>query len=56
MLSGSEGGQRDAEAVAVLLRMEVKALINERGGTFADWSVPSRAAKCLMMMAIGSDQ
>ncbi|KAF0299679.1 Glutamyl-tRNA(Gln) amidotransferase subunit B, mitochondrial [Amphibalanus amphitrite] len=35
-VSGGSGTQRDAEAVAVLLRMDVKALLNERGCTFAD--------------------
>ena len=39
IVTGADGAQRDAEAVAVLLRMDVKALLNERGSTFSDWSV-----------------
>ena len=35
ILSG--GVDRDAESVAVLLRMDVKALLNDRGVTFTDW-------------------
>ena len=39
ILSGADGAGRDAESVAVLLRMDVKALLNERRVSFADWWV-----------------
>ena len=35
----SASPERDAEAVALLLRMDIKGLLNERNGTFNNWYV-----------------